>query len=66
MTLHKHICISPLLSIYLEKNMARRIQAPQCSLRLCLQQPRRGSKCSKRLLTEEWIKKMWYIYINTM
>ena len=51
----------PLLGICPEKNMIQRIYAPQWSLQHCLQyQPKwKQPKCPS---TEEWIKRMWYIY----
>ena len=42
------------------KTWSKRIHVSHCSLQHCLQQPRR--KQAKCPLTEEWIKKICYIY----
>ena len=52
----------PLLGIYLEKNIER-MHAPQCSLQHGLQYAGHGSNHNvHHQLTDEWIRKMWYIY----
>ena len=35
---------------------------PQCSLQHYLQYPGHGSNLDEWIKTDEWIKKMWYIY----
>ena len=44
-----------------ENHNSKKSHVPQCSLQLYLQSPGHGNnlKCPS---TEEWIKKMWYIY----
>ena len=53
----------PLLSIYLEKTI---IQKDTCTpmFTAALFTTAKTWKQPKRPLTEEWIKKMWYIYIQ--
>ena len=45
----------PLVGIYLQKNKAQNIHAPQCSFQYCLQEPKHGSNLDVHR------QKMWYI-----
>ena len=49
----------PLLGIYLEKTIIRKDNAPQHSLQHYIYKKWKQPKCPS---TDEWIKKMWYIY----
>ena len=53
----------PVLGMYPEKTKLKKAHVPQCSLQHYLQQLEHGSMFIDRCpLTDEWTKKLWYIY----
>ena len=55
----------PLLGIYLDKTIIRKYACTPMFIAalLAIAKTWKPTKCAS---TDEWIKKMWYIYINTM